>query len=131
MGHIITIDDANDGVNMSFGENVKRWRGYRRLTQGELADKSGLGLNLISRLERESTDTKVSSLIKLISALECSADDLIDEIGKTNVNGKLKRQFERASNLPDDEKEFLARMIEKYCNAVLYEIMIDNGEIKP
>lgn len=114
---------------MTIGFNIKRLRGEKRLTQGKLAENSKLGLNMVSKLERDETDPRLSSLYKLMNALECSADDLITDEKQSSFQGKLNRQFKRASTLPEHEQEILMTLIEKYCNAVVYELMIDNGDI--
>ena len=62
---------------MSIGENVKRLRRDKGWTQGELADKSKLGLNLISKIERHSPDIKSSTIYKLMDALNCNSDMLL------------------------------------------------------
>lgn len=117
---------------MTIGFNIKQLRKEKGITQGELADKSNLGLNIISKLERDTTDPKLSTLYKLMNALDCSADELIaDErvFSQSNIHSKFNKQVKRASKLPEDEKEVLLKLIDKYCNATFYEIMVLNGEI--
>tara|TARA_R110002095_G_scaffold195553_1_gene174199 strand:+ start:949 stop:1302 length:354 start_codon:yes stop_codon:yes gene_type:complete len=113
---------------MSIGFNIKRLRSEKGLTQGELAEKSKLGLNMVSKLERDATDPKLSSLYKLMDALECTADELVLDFFKTNMKSKLKMQFERASQMPPDEQEILTEVVNKYCTAVVYELIADENE---
>lgn len=116
---------------MTIGLNIKQLRKEKGITQGELAEKSNLGLNIISKLERDTTDPKLSTLYKLMNALDCSADELIADEGvfsKSNTHSKFSKQLKRVSNLPEDDKEVLMKVIEKYCNASFYELMAFNGE---
>lgn len=116
---------------MTIGTNIKQLRKEKGITQGELSDKSNLGLNIISKLERDTTDPKLSTLYKLMNALDCSADELIADEGifsQSNIHSKFSKQIKRAKNLPEDDKEVLIKLIEKYCNASFYELMAFNGE---
>jgi len=113
---------------MSIGDNVKRIRRDKGLTQGELAEKSKLGLNLISRLERDATDPRLTSLYKLMSALECSADALISDEGVSSLPTLLKTQLERITVLPEDDQKVIIKMIDNYSKAVAYDnIVKDRG----
>jgi transcriptional regulator with XRE-family HTH domain len=113
---------------MSIGDNIKRLRRDKRLTQGELATKSNLGLNLISRLERDATDPKLSSLYKLMNALECTADALISDEGVSSMPTLLKTQFERITVLPEDDQRVIIKLIDNYSKAIAYDsITKDRG----
>lgn len=113
---------------MSIGENVKRIRRDRGLTQGELAEKSNLGLNLISRLERDATDPRLSSLYKLMKTLDCSADALISDEGNSSLPTILKTQIERITVLPEDDQKVIIKMIDNYSKAVAYDSIVkDRG----
>jgi transcriptional regulator with XRE-family HTH domain len=54
------------------GEKVREARRRAMLTQGELAEKSGVGITSIVRIERDQLDTspRVSTLRKLAAALD-------------------------------------------------------------
>jgi len=113
---------------MSIGANLKRIRRDIGLTQGELAEKSKLGLNLISRLERDATDPRLSSLYKLMNALDCSADALISDEGNSSLPTLLKTQIERITVLPADDQKVVIKMIDNYSKAVAYDnIVKDRG----
>ncbi len=62
---------------MSGGEILKKLRKKKGYTQRELADKSGISLTYISRLERAGDDIvpKKSTIDALVSALEASPED--------------------------------------------------------
>jgi len=106
---------------MSLGENVKRLRRDKGWTQGELADRSKLGLNLISKIERHSTDIKSSTLYKLMGAFNCTADMLLLDTEKSNMNTILKTQFERTADLPEENQKVLVDLMDKYCKAMAFE----------
>lgn len=113
---------------MSIGDNIKRLRRDKGLTQGQLAKESKLGLNLISRLERDATDPKLSSLYKLMNSLECTADALLSDEGISSMPTLLKTQFERIIVLPEDDQKVIIKLIDNYSKAIAYDsITKDRG----
>ncbi len=112
---------------MSLGENVKRLRRDKGWTQGELADKCKLGLNLISKIERHSPDIKSSTIYKLMDAFNCTADMLLLDTEKSNMNTILKTQFERAADLPEENQKVLIDLLDKYCKAIAFEYLLKDG----
>ncbi len=113
---------------MSIGDNVKRIRRDKGLTQGELAEKSKLGLNLISRLERDATDPRLSSLYKLMNALGCSADALLISEEASGLPTILKSQLERIGALPEEEQKAIIHVMDNYAKAIAYDnITKDRG----
>lgn len=60
--------------------NLKTIREEKRMTQEELAEKSGISRVTICRIENGmQNDLKVGNLNKLAHALECSISDLVCE----------------------------------------------------
>lgn len=110
---------------MSIGENIKRLRRDKGLTQGELASLSKLGLNMISKLEGDKTDPKLTSLYKLIGALECTADALLIDSKISSLPTILKTQFERVNQLPEENQKAIIHVMENYCNAIAYGNMVE------
>lgn len=102
---------------MSFHESLKSLRRDRGLTQHQLAKLTGIKTTHISRLEKEDADPKMSTIYKLMDALECSADSLLTD-SKLNMDGILKTAFERAQSLDADGKRTIIDVIDKYCTAV-------------
>ncbi|WP_041067156.1 helix-turn-helix domain-containing protein [Thiolapillus brandeum] len=102
---------------MSLGENIKRLRRDKGWTQGQLARRSNLGLNLISKLERNATDPKISTIYKLINALECSPDALLMDTSKVGTNAILKAVLERTMTLPEKDKVTIIDVVDNYIMA--------------
>jgi transcriptional regulator with XRE-family HTH domain len=63
------------------GEKVRDTRRRAKLTQGELAKKSGVGIASIVRIEREQLDTapRLSTLRKLAKVLGVRPAELLDD----------------------------------------------------
>ena len=61
-------------------EKLKEERRRAALTQGELAERAGVGINTIVRIETgEISEPRVSTLSKLANAIGVEARDLLDD----------------------------------------------------
>ena len=61
-------------------EKLKEERRRAALTQGELAERAGVGINTIVRIETgQISEPRVSTLRKLANALGVEARDLLDD----------------------------------------------------
>jgi transcriptional regulator with XRE-family HTH domain len=56
---------------------LKDWRERRLLTQAELAERVGMTVGTINRIERGVHEPRFSTIRKLAAALDVAADDLI------------------------------------------------------
>jgi len=59
------------------GDKVKRLRDERALTQGELANKAGLTVAALSRIERNNAEPRPTTRRKLAEALGVKPSELI------------------------------------------------------
>ena len=75
---------------VSFGENLKKIRAEKNISQGELAEMLGVHATHISRYERDLTQPTLDVIKKLTDALNISADVLIfgniEEQAKNKIN---------------------------------------------
>lgn len=115
---------------MAIGENLKRLRRDKHLTQGELAEQSGIRVGQVSKIERNEVDPKLSTIYSLINALECSPNALINDVSSTNLDGLLSMALERMQKLPDENKNTLLDIIDKYCIAMSMQALLDKENNK-
>lgn len=66
-----------------FGENVRAARKARGWTQEELAARTGLAVVQVSRVERGKREIRLTTLLRLVAALEVTADDLLAGLSPT------------------------------------------------
>lgn len=89
--------------------NIRECRKQKNMSQEELAERAGLSKNYISELERYEKSPSLETFIKLINALEISADVILQD---TLINGyKVKSSLlaEKLENLSTEkQKEILA-----------------------
>jgi len=56
-----------------------------------------------------------------MSAFNCTADMLLLDTEKSNMNTILKTRFERATKLPEENQKVLIDLMDKYCKAIAFE----------
>jgi len=64
---------------LRIGEKVRVTRKRKLLTQEQLADKAGVGVNTIIRIERNQVEPHSRTIRKLAAALGVSPADLIED----------------------------------------------------
>ena len=99
---------------MSLGKNLKVLRKNKGCTQQELAVLTGIKIAHISKLENDEGDPKLSTIQKLIDALECSPNDLLWTPETSSLSSMLRTYVERAFSLPANEKVLLLKVIERF-----------------
>jgi transcriptional regulator with XRE-family HTH domain len=62
------------------GENVRAARLARGWTQEELARRTGLATVQVSRIERGRREVRLTTLLRLTSALDLTPNDLLDHL---------------------------------------------------
>lgn len=103
---------------MSFGENLRRLRRDKGWSQMELATKAGIKTSHISTMETSNDgDPKLSTIYKLINALGCSPNTLLQDETAVGVQGIMEATLERASNLDEESKRVVVEIVDHYCIA--------------
>jgi transcriptional regulator with XRE-family HTH domain len=64
---------------LQIGEKVRETRKRKLLTQEQLADKAGVGVNTIIRIERNQVEPHGRTIRKLAAALDVAPADLIED----------------------------------------------------
>lgn len=115
---------------MSFGTNLRRLRRDKGWVQSELSDKSGVKTSHISNMEQDKTDPKLSTIYKLVNALNCAPDSLLMDGDKVSLDGLLKASYDRAKGLPEEQMFIVIDLIDKYCTAYGLEEMMDGKPLR-
>jgi transcriptional regulator with XRE-family HTH domain len=103
---------------MSLGENIRRLRKQKGWTQTDLAERAGVRIAHISNMEQDQGDPKLSTLRKLLTALECTPNALLSEPEFVG-SGTLLREvvIDRMRNLDERDIDPLVEVIDRYCIA--------------
>lgn len=98
---------------MTFGERVKSIRNTKKMTQDELAKRSGLGLGQISKIERsDNKEPQLTTIKKLMLGLDITADKLIPSEKEEGLKGILRGYLESVDKLPVKDVSAVIRIIE-------------------
>ncbi|EHZ2538537.1 helix-turn-helix domain-containing protein [Vibrio parahaemolyticus] len=126
----MSLQDKFEVNNVAIGENLRRLRRDKHLTQGDLAELCNIRVGQISKIERNEVDPKLSTIYSLIDALECSPNALLNDVSETNLDGLLSMVLERVQKLPDASKNSLIDIMDKYCIAMSMQALLDRSDNK-
>jgi transcriptional regulator with XRE-family HTH domain len=103
---------------MDLGEQIKRIRTAKGLSQKEVLNASGLDKAQYSRIENGKTDPSFSTLEKIAKALGVSLSELFattDEIKEVNSHDKtVMEKVALIESLTDDEKNTIYSMLDAF-----------------
>lgn len=104
-------------MNIYFGENLKRLRLGKNLTQEKLADFLGVSFQSISKWERGDTYPDITILPEIASFFKVSMEELLG-VNKAEEEEDIKRLLEEHDNFTDNKliKESIYHLKDKYPN---------------
>ena len=74
--HITTVINGKEGKIMTVGENIKKRREEKGLSQMELASAIGVGQSYLSQIERGTKAASIQLGKEIAEILDCTLDDL-------------------------------------------------------
>ena len=106
------ISEKKVDINRVLGNVFKKYRVKNKLTQENIAEKLGISVKYISRIENGTGGVKVETLVNYMNILCISPNVIFDNL---IVNKDLKLQLElseKASDLSDDKRQFILSVID-------------------
>jgi len=101
---------------MKLSEKIKKLRKNANMSQQDLADKVGVHLTHLSRLENDHLQPSLEVIKKLMDVFEVSADYLLSDDTDTyevNIKDKtLSSKIRMIDTLDDKDREALSHVIE-------------------
>lgn len=99
---------------MSFGERLRKIRTEQGLTAKELSEASGVPEKNIYRIETgEVTDPRMSTVMPLVRALNCSADEIFFDREDFTKLAQLRQLFLQFPEMLEQHKDLLLEVIQK------------------
>ena len=99
-------------IDKIFGEIFKEYRLKSKLTQEKIAEKLGISVKYISRIENGTGGVKVETLVNYMNILGISPNVIFE---KLIVNESLKSQIElskKASELSNEKIDFIVSVMD-------------------
>lgn len=100
----------------SIGQNIKKFRVAKGLTQNKLDEKSGIEPSNISHIERGATKVSLPTLVSIANALDVSLDEIIYDSLVKNEHIKIKLIDEIIQNCNSEEMSALIEIIKTTLN---------------
>lgn len=91
-------------TEMTIASNLKALRDDRGLTQTQLAEKAGLGINQVSRIERGRSKPELDTIKRLSLALNCTTDELIFDASEKTPDEEIRTLLTAVMGLPEEKK---------------------------
>ncbi len=99
--------EVNEDFLKDIGNRLRDARQRKRYSQGDVADKMGVGTSQYGKLERGLVSPSLKTLVGVAKVLNISLDEIVfgeQQIEKNTSNSPFSQQIERLENLPPDEK---------------------------
>jgi len=89
----------------SIGRNIRAYRIRRKLRQEDLAELTDLSVTYIGMVERGEKLPAMETFIKILNALECSADVILADVLKVGYEVKGSLITDQLSALSAEDRE--------------------------
>lgn len=94
------------------GKKIQKAREAAGLKQEELAEMVDLSCNYLGAIEREVKTPKLDTFIRIINALDASADEILVDVLEAGTKIKCTRLEERMDKLPIMKKNKVLRILD-------------------
>jgi transcriptional regulator with XRE-family HTH domain len=102
----------------SFGDHIKRLRDVRRLTQDELAERSGLAADTIRRLEHQDFSPSLRTLRKVCKGLDISLSGMFNSFELDHLPAQISHITTLLIGRPEAELRLVEHMVEQLLAAL-------------
>lgn len=97
---------------MSFGNRLSTVRKDRKVSQGDLAAKAGIHINVIGRYERGEAVPSIEIAAKIAESLKVSLDYLVLGKSDLNIDQALLEKVLSIQQLPHEDREHILYSID-------------------
>ena len=88
----------------SIGENIRKYRKTKKMTQEMLAERAGLSVNYIGSIERGEKLPSLETFIVILNQLGVTADCILQDVVQANYELKMSLLNEKLSVLSPDQR---------------------------
>lgn len=97
---------------IELGERIRKRRREVHLSQEAFAEKVGISVNTVSRVEGGQTAMSIEIFKKMVEILEADADDLLGKCPKEKEKNKYDTLVRRIQQLKENEQKIVLQTME-------------------
>lgn len=97
---------------IELGEHIRKRRREVHLSQEAFAEKVGISVNTVSRVEGGQTAMSIEIFKKMVEILEVDADDLLGKCPKEKEKNKYDTLVRRIQQLKENEQKIVLQTME-------------------
>ena len=97
---------------MTIAERIRLYRQQRKLSQGELAQRSGVNNKSLSRYELNTSVPPADALKAIADALGVSTDSLLSDDNITIKDKELLKRFKAIQDISGNDKEMIIKFLD-------------------
>ena len=99
-------------VQKIIGRRIQEIRKQRGLTQEQMAERVNISPHYLSALERGVYNIKLDLLVDILNILNCSADEVFQDVVSSSSKIKASQLSEKLKGLPLHEQRKILEVIE-------------------
>ena len=99
-------------IEQEIGKRIKELRKQKKIPQEKLAEMIGISPNYMSALERGAYNIKLDLLVQIIDCLDCTADDVFNNVIKNGYINRTSRLSDEIASLPTDEQQRIFEVLD-------------------
>lgn len=96
---------------IAIGENIRKYRKMKALSQENLAEKTDLSANYIGMIERGEKMPSLETFITILNALDISADMVLCDVVNADYEVKNSLLNEKLDKLAEEDKDRIYAVI--------------------
>lgn len=105
---------TKSGMQSLIGERLRHYRNECGYTQQQLSEMVDLSMSYYSDIERGVKAVSVIKLLDLINALDCTADDIFEDLLNRKYDLKVSRLNAKIEKLSAKDKRKLIAVIDAF-----------------
>ena len=99
-------------VQKIIGRRIQEIRKQRGLTQEQLAERVNISPHYLSALERGVYNIKLDLLVDILNVLNCSADEVFQDVVDSSSKIKASQLSEKLKGLPLQEQRKILEVVD-------------------
>ena len=106
------IGDGEGMVQKIIGRRIQEIRKQKGLTQEQLAERVNISPHYLSALERGVYNIKLDLLVDILNVLNCSADEVFQDVVDSSSKIKASQLSEKLKGLPLQEQRKILEVVD-------------------